>query len=281
MFGRKKDKAGKEEATDKSNLSFLGHLEELRWRLWRMAIGILIFVVVVFIFTDEIMEDLILVFKSKDFITYRLFGDLGALLGIGENFYAEDIQFKTISTGMTQQFGTHIFLAIVGGIICSFPYIAYQLWQFVKPGLREKEAKATRGVVFFTSLLFFVGVLFGYFLVTPLTVQFFGNYRIHDSVDNFTNINSYMSTIISTTFASGLFFLLPMVIYVLSKIGIVSAAFLRKTRKHAIVGLLVLSAIITPPDVISQVLVTIPLMGLYEISIRVAARIEKNRLKEA
>jgi sec-independent protein translocase protein TatC len=169
----------------------------------------------------------------------------------------------------------------MGGLVLAFPYVFYQIWSFIKPGLKQKEKSAVKGIVFYVSILFFIGILFGYFIVSPLCVQFFGTYQISKKIDNIFTINSYMSTIISTVFYSGLLFLMPVIAYIFAKIGIITAAFLRKYRKHSIVGVLILSAVITPPDMLSQIIVSIPILLLYEISILVTARVNKKQAQEA
>ena len=156
-----------------------------------------------------------------------------------------------------------------------FPFIFHQIWSFVKPGLKDKEVYVTKGIVFYGSLLFFFGVAFGYFLVSPLCVQFFGSYKLTAEIQNNFTINSYMTMITTTTLFSGLFFELPIIIYLLTKLGIISPALLIKYRKHALVAILVLSAIITPPDIISQVLVSFPILILYEIGIIASKRVAK------
>lgn len=255
---------------DKKEMSFLGHLEELRWRLVRAAIVILVFAVTAFIFVEPLMDHVLLALSQKEFITYRIFNKVVIYLGISNGSYASDITINFQSITVTGQFGTHIFMAIVTGVICSFPFLFYQIWSFIKPGLKENERKSARGIVVYGSLLFLLGVLFGYYLVSPLCVQFFGNYKMHELIANNFTIDSYLSTITSATFASGLFFELPIVIYILSKIGVVSPTLLKKYRKHALVGILILSAIITPPDIISQVLVSVPILLLYEVGIYVS-----------
>jgi sec-independent protein translocase protein TatC len=178
---------------------------------------------------------------------------------------------------LSGQFSYALMMSIMGGSVLAFPYIFYQLWSFVKPGLKFKERKMAKGIVFYVSILFFTGILFGYFVVAPLSVQFFGAFQITDKIRNDFTISSYMSTILSTVFYTGLFFLLPVVTYLLVKIGLFTPEFLVKYRKHAVVVILILAAIITPPDVISQVIVTIPIYLLFEISVLVAKRVAKNQ----
>ena len=194
---------------------------------------------------------------------------------MGDTFCLADYTLQIQNINMAGQFTTHIVVSLIAGLIISFPYVFYQIWKFISPGLNEREIKMSRGVVFFTSLLFMIGVLFGYFVIAPLSIQFLATYSISDTVANQITLSSFISTITSVTLANGLVFQLPVVVYFLAKLGLVTPALLKQYRKHAVVVVLILSAIITPPDVWSQILVTIPLMFLYEISILVAKRISK------
>ncbi len=266
--------------SEQKEMSFLGHLEELRWRLVRSSIAIVAFAVVVFIFIEELFEHVILAPQSADFITYRFFCKLSHWVGMGDKLCAGDVEVDLQSIEVLGQFSSHIFISIVGGIIIAFPYIFTEIWGFIKPGLRQKEKKAVRGLVAYASLLFFFGVLFGYFVIAPLTVQFFGSYQMHEDITNNFKIDSYLSIVTSTTFASGLIFQLPIVVYILSKIGMVTPEFLKKYRRHALIVVLILSAIITPPDVISQVIVSLPILVLYEVSIHISRAVnKKNQLR--
>ncbi|MEY4604086.1 MAG: twin-arginine translocase subunit TatC [Bacteroidota bacterium] len=253
-------------------MSFLDHLEELRWRLVRMAIAIVIVATVLFIFQEWIMNHIFLSMSDKDFVSFRL---MCKYFGV----CITEIPVSFQSQEMSGQFTYAMMTSIMGGIVLSFPFIFYQIWAFVKPGLKLNEKKAAKGIVFWVSILFFLGILFGYFVVAPLCVQFFGAYQISGKIENIFTVNSYMSTILSTVFYSGLLFLLPVISYIFASLGIITPDFLRKYRKHAIVAVLILAAIITPPDVISQILVSIPILLLYEIGILVAARVYKRRLK--
>jgi sec-independent protein translocase protein TatC len=181
---------------------------------------------------------------------------------------------------MTGQFTITIVSAFVIGLVFSFPYIAWEIWRFIRPGLKMNEQKNSRGAVSAISLLFAAGVSFGYFVITPLMVYVLVNYRISDMINNQFDITSYVSTVVVLVFGSGILFELPVVIYFLSKIGIVTPKFLRQYRKHSIVIILVIAAIITPPDVLSQVLITMPLLLLFEISILISARVERQKIKE-
>lgn len=252
-------------------MSFLQHLEELRWRLVRCAIAIFVLAIAIWWFKEWIMDNIFLSMKSPNFITYKWFCNY---LGI----CVDDIQIDIQSTAVGGQFGYAIWMSFLGAIVVAFPYIFYQLWAFVKPGLKQNEKSIVKGIVFYVSLLFFTGILFGYFVVAPMSIQFFGSFTLSSSIENNFMLNSFMSTILSTVFYTGLFFLLPIVSYLLGKIGLVSSEFLKKYRKHAIVAVLILAAIITPPDIISQVIVSIPILLLYEIGIFVVKRVEKTRL---
>ena len=255
-------------------MSFLQHLEELRWRLVRCAIVILLLAIVIWYFQEEIMVNLFLSMKDKDFVTFRL---LCQYIGV----CVEEIPVKMQSMTVSGQFTYALMMSFLGGLVISFPYVFYQIWSFIKPGLKQREKKMVNGLVFYVSLLFFLGILFGYFLVAPLSVQFFGSYQISNQIENNFTIGSYMSTIFSTVFYSGLFFLLPVVSYLLTKIGLINVSFLIKYRKHAIVAILILAAIITPPDIASQIIVSIPIIILYEIGILVSKRAERLAKKEA
>lgn len=251
-------------------MSFLDHLEELRWRLMRSAVAVIIFAIVIWIYQKEIMENVFLIMVDPNFVTFKLLCEY-------LNVCIDKIPVNFQSMTLSGQFSYALMMSVMGGAVLAFPYIFYQLWSFVKPGLKFKERKMAKGIVFYVSILFFIGILFGYFVVAPLSVQFFGAFQITDKIRNDFTISSYMSTILSTVFYTGLFFLLPVVTYLLVKIGLFTPEFLVKYRKHAVVVILILAAIITPPDVISQVIVTIPIYLLFEISVLVAKRVVKNQ----
>ncbi len=256
------------------NMTFMQHLEEMRWRLVRCAIAVLSVSLVLWWFQDWVMKNVFLSMKDPDFVTFRF---LCKHFGF---FCMSEIPVKFQSTTMGGQFGYAIWMSFMGGVVLASPFIFYQIWAFVKPGLKLKEKKMVNGVVFYITLLFLTGILFGYFMVAPMTVQFFSTYKITGEINNNFNIGDFMSTVISTVFYTGLFFLLPVVAYIMGKFGIVSSGFLKKYRKHAIVGVLILSAIITPPEIISQIIVSIPILLLYEVGIVVVKRQEKKRLTE-
>ena len=236
----------------------------------RSAVAIIIFAILIWIYQKEIMENVFLIMIDPNFITFQLLCEY-------LNVCIDKIPVNFQSMTLSGQFSYALMMSIMGGAVLSFPYIFYQLWSFVKPGLKFKERKMAKGIVFYVSILFFMGILFGYFVVAPLSVQFFGAFQITDQIKNDFTISSYMSTILSTVFYTGLFFLLPVVTYLLVKIGLFTPEFLVKYRKHAVVVILILAAIITPPDVISQVIVTIPIYLLFEISVLVAKRVAKNQ----
>jgi len=255
---------------DEKNMSFLQHLEELRWRLVKCSIAIVICGAILFIYQRWIMDNIFLSMLDEHFISFRL-------LCQWFDVCTGPVLVEMQSMNVAGQFTYALWTSLLGGIVIASPFIFYQLWRFILPGLKYSERTVMKGLVFYVSGLFLLGILFGYFVVTPMTIQFFGNYRISDQIHNIFTIDSYMGVILSTTFYTGLFFLLPIVSYILAKLGVISSAFLKKYRKHAIVGILILAAVITPPDLISQIIVAIPITMLYEIGIFVVKRVEKQR----
>lgn len=254
--------------------SFLDHLEILRWHLIRSAVAILVFTTLAFIFPEFLFDKIILASKSPDFATYKFFCWLSETLHFGEALCIKEAPFELMNIKMSGQFSTHIVSSLVAGFVCAFPYVFWEIWRFIKPALHGSEKKYSRGVVFYTSLLFILGVLFGYYAVAPLSVQFLGNYQVSSQVVNQINLNSFISTVTTVCLANGIVFLLPILIYFLSKLGLISPEFLRQYRKHSLVILMILAAIITPPDIMSLILVTFPLMLLYELSIKVSAKFQ-------
>ena len=254
-------------------MSFLDHLEELRWRLVRSAIAIVVFAVAIWVFMEWILNNLFLSMRYPSFPTFQLMCDW---MGV----CVESIEIEMQSTELLGQFSYAIMMSIMGGIVLSFPFLFYQIWSFVKPGLKKNEMGMAKGIVFYVSILFFIGILFGYFIVAPLCVQFFGNFQMSEDIVNRFTINSYMGTVISSVFYSGLLFLLPVVTYLFTKLGVITPEYLKKYRKHAIVGILILSALITPPDLISQVIVGVPIVILYEVGVLISKRVMRKRKKE-
>ncbi len=267
-------------------MSFLEHLEELRWHIIRSILAIVICMVVAFLFKNVLFDKVVLAPKDATFITNRLLCEFG-------HFLAENLNFKNpamlcintkvlnlISIKMAGQLTTHITVAMVAGLILAFPVIIREFWLFFKPALHTNEAQHARGAVLASTLLFFIGVMFGYFLLAPLSIHFLNSYQVSEGVVNQINIRSYIGTLTSICLATGLIFELPIVAFFLSKIGVITPQFMRKYRKHAIVVIFVVSAIITPPDVFSQTLVAIPVLMLYEVSIFISARVIKKKEKE-
>ena len=254
--------------SENQQMSFLQHLDELRWRLVRIAIAVISVAVVLWIYQEWVMNHVFLVLKEKEFITFKL---LCAYFGV----CVSDTTVKMQSMTVSGQFNYAMMMSIMGGLIITAPYIFYQIWSFIKPGLKKNELRAAKGLVFYVSLCFFLGVLFGYFVVAPLTVQFFGSFQISPEIENNFTVGSYMGTVISTVFYTGILFLLPIVSFILTKIGLIGPEFLKKYRRHAIVVILIISAVITPPDMLSQIIVSIPIIVLYEIGIVVSTRTSK------
>ena len=274
--------AGNEDNTNKGRqgeMSFLEHLEELRWHIIRSVLAIMIFAVAAFVFKDFIFSSIIFKPKTPDFWTNRMFAQFGDFIG-SEAIKINTQDLQLISIKMAGQFLTHIWTAIVAGFIVASPVVFFEFWRFIKPALYDNEKRHASGAVFFTSVLFSMGVLFGYYLIVPLSIHFLGSYSISGEVTNQINTNSYISTVVSISLASGVVFLLPIFVYFLSKVGLLTPAFMKQYRKHAYVVMLLLSAIITPPDVFSQIMVAFPLVFLYEIGILISRRIEKKRERE-
>ncbi len=267
-------------STDKKKeMSFLGHLEVLRWHLVRSSAVVLILATIAFLFKNIIFDKILLAPTKLDFFTYKLLCNISKFF-TSEGMCIEKLPFTLQSLGMSEQFSIHIWVSIVAGIIVAFPYIIWEVWTFISPGLYKHERKYAIWFVIVSSLLFFLGVLFGYYVITPLSVNFLGNYSVSDLIDRNFKIGSYISIIKSSVLASGIMFELPIIIYFLTKMGLVTPDFLRKYRKHAIVIVLILAAVVTPPDVISQIIVTIPIVVLYELSIFIAKVVYKKQEKE-
>ncbi|GAB3653315.1 twin-arginine translocase subunit TatC [Echinicola sediminis] len=267
------------EEEEEEGMSFLDHLEQLRWHLVRSIAAILIFSVLAFLSKSIVFGEVILGPSKVDFLTYRMLCKLSAMLSIPA-LCIDELPFILQSRQMTGQFSMHMTSSLVVGLIVAFPYVFWEVWKFISPGLYDKERKAARGAVFFVSLLFFMGAAFGYFLLAPLSINFLSNYRLDASIANEFDITSYISTLTMLVLASAVMFQLPVVIYFLSMSGLVNSTMLKAYRRHAIVVILVLSAVITPPDVISQILIAMPILVLYEAGIMIAKRLERKRKLE-
>lgn len=265
----------------KSNLkemSFLDHLEELRWLLVRSTIVILVLATGSFFVSDFIFDHILFGPKSPDFVTYRFFCEVTQFFGFEDSSICDvKMPFIIQNTDMGGQISFLIWTCITTGFIIGFPFILWEVWKFISPALYENEKKYAKLFIFVSSLLFFIGVLFGYYIITPLSVYFFGSFSASTEIVNEFNLDSYTGMIKTSVIASGLLFELPIIVYFLSKLGLITPTFMRKYRKIALIIVLILSAIITPPDVISQVIVSIPIMILYEMSIFISAFVTKKQ----
>ena len=260
---------------NKEEMSFLDHLEILRWHLIRSGIAILFFSILAFIFKEIIFDVVLLAPKDPNFLTYRFLCNISQALGLGDALCIKESPFSLMNINMAGQFSAHLLTSFYAGFILAFPYVFWEIWRFVLPALKEKEAKVSRGIVFFSSLLFLTGVIFGYFVIAPLSINFLGSYQVSQTVANQISLTSFISTVTTISLANGIIFELPILVYFLTKIGLLTPQFMRTYRRHAMVITLILSAIITPPDITSQILVSFPLIILYEISIQISKAIVK------
>ena len=263
---------------DVNEMSFLDHLEELRWHLIRSIVAVLIAATVAFIFSKHLFEGVIFAPLKMNFATYDFLCRAANFIGVNTTFCADEIPLILQNRTMAGQFSADIWTSILAGFVIAFPYVLYQLWSFISPGMHVSERKHSRGFIIICSILFFIGVLFGYFIVTPLSINFLANYSISGQVDNQIDISSYIALVRSAALASGFIFELPIIIYFLTKVGLVTPQFLKTYRKYALVIVLVLSAIITPPDIASQIIVAIPIIILYQVSIFIS-RVVVNKQK--
>jgi sec-independent protein translocase protein TatC len=260
-------------------MSFWDHLEELRAHVFRSLAVVLIFAIAAFIGKKYVFDYVILAPKNSDFITNRLLCKAGDFLSI-DALCIGRLNLSMQNIEMSGQFMTHLYVSIMAGLVVAAPYVIWEIWRFVVPALKANEKKYSSGAVFASSGLFIMGVLFAYYLIVPLTINFLGTYQVSADVPNQIQLNSYISTVVSVTLAVGIVFELPILVYFLTKVGILTPAFMRKNRKIMFIIVLVLSAIITPPDIFSQILVCIPLMGLYELSIKISEKVHKRNEAE-
>jgi len=256
----------------REEMTFWDHLTELRKRFVRIILAWLVMTVIAFINSRFIFDQILLAPKDTSFITYKWLCRLGAVLHV-DGLCMPPMSLTLINLNLSGQFMTDMTVSMFAGLILASPFIIYQLWQFIMPALYDTERRYARQSVFIMSLLFITGVLFSYYFMVPWTLNFLGTYQVSTSVANQISLSSYISTVTSTILSVGVVFELPVVVYVLSKLGIITPQFLRKNRKYSFVIILILAAIITPPDVFSQMMVTIPLYSLYEISILVSKRV--------
>lgn len=268
-------------SNENKEMSFLGHLEELRWHLVRSTTVVFIFAVVLFVFREEIYNNFIIAHTHSDFVTYKFFCQVFGAIGIESSFCDIQIPSKLQALSLTQQLMSSLWVSMVLGVILAFPYLLWEMWRFIAPGLHKTERRKSKGFLFIASLLFFIGVAFSYYVIMPMSVSFFYGYQISDNIINNFTLDSYISLFTNTMLGISLVFELPVVIYFLSKLGLITPEFLRKYRKHSLVLVLILSAIITPPDVASQIIVSIPILILYEIGIYISGFVQKRQLKNA
>ena len=256
-------------------MSFLDHLEELRKHLIRIFIAVIIMALIAFIYSKFIFDHIIFAISKPDFITYKTLTKISGFFGAGNVLSFSNSNYNFQSLEMGEQFSTDIWMAMTFGVILAFPFILREIWKFISPALYTNEKKHAVLFLVTSSLLFFLGVLFGYYIIAPLSVNFFGNYKVSDVVGNNFKLSSYISLIKTSVLASGVMFELPVIIFFLTKLGLVDSSSLKKYRKIMLIVILSISAIITPPDILSQIIVAIPVMGLYEMSILIARLLEK------
>jgi len=261
-----------------AEMTFVDHIEELRWHIVRALIAILVGGVVMFIYSEEVFDNIIVAPAKKDFISYRVMCDLGELTHISA-LCLDEINLKFQNTELSGQFMMSFSVSFMLGFIISFPYVFWEFWRFIKPALSAKELRSARGIVFWTSLLFFMGVLFAYYVIAPFTINFFANYTLSPTFENIITITNYYNTLFDLVLGIGLVFELPVVVYFLSRIGLLTPTLMRSKRSYAILIIFVLAAIITPPDMFSLWLVSIPLLILYQVSITISERAQKELLR--
>jgi len=263
-----------------NEMSFLDHLEELRWHLIRSTLAVVIIACVALLMRGFIFDTVLFGPKSMDFPTYRFFCIVGTFLGIDSNFCADELPIIIQSREMSGQFSAYIWTAIWAGFILGFPYILYEMWKFISPGLHANERKHSRGFILAASLLFFTGALFGYYLVAPLSINYLATFTVSAQVSNNIDLASFVGTIRTSVIACGLIFELPIIVYFLTKVGLVTPEILKKYRKISLVVVLILAAVVTPPDVVSQILVALPILLLYQVSIYISKRVLKREAKK-
>ena len=263
---------------EEQEMTFLDHLEELRWHIIRSLAAIVVFAIAAFLAVDIVFGVIILGPSKTDFWTYQMLCQISELLQ-SDALCIDKLPFIIQNRQVTGQFTMHLTTSFVLGIVCAFPYAFWEIWRFVKPGLYSKERSAARGATLYVSFLFLSGILFGYFLVTPISINFLANYQVDPSILNEFDLVSYVNTVTALVLACGLLFQLPVVVYFATKAGLISSNTLKLYRKHAIIVILILGAMLTPPDPSSQILIALPLVGLYQIGIFIAGRIERKEAK--
>lgn len=259
-------------------MSFLDHLEALRWHLIRSMLGILVAAIVVFINAEWIYDHIIIAPTHSDFISYRWLCSLGKSIGT-DSLCLKDINLSLQNTEMSGQFMLSFSSSLMIGFIVAFPYVFWEFWRFLKPALKAEELKHARGIVLWSSLLFAIGVVFGYLVLAPFTINFFANYQLSADIKNIFTIKNYYESLSDMVLGMGIVFELPIAVFFLSRLGILTPRLMRKQRRYAVIILIFLAEIITPPDWFSWLLVFIPVYTLYEISIGISARAERDRRK--
>lgn len=262
-----------------TDMSVGEHIDELRVRIIRSVVILLVFTIVAFIYKGIVL-DIIFAPMNNDFPTNRFFAWLASESGV-DALRINSGDVNIVNTKMAGQFNLHIKSSLMGALILSVPFLLWQVWGFVKPALTEEVQKRTQYFVIQTSIWFFIGLAFGYFLIAPLAVNFLTSYDVSASITNMIDVGSYLSCVLGVSFAAALIFQLPLIVRLLSSIGLLKSSLMRKYRKVAFAIIIVVSAIITPPDVFSQILIAIPLYGLYEYGIVIAMKIEKRKAREA
>ncbi|QEM06281.1 twin-arginine translocase subunit TatC [Mucilaginibacter rubeus] len=266
--------------TLEAEMSFFDHLEALRWHLVRASVAIVIFTAVVFYYYDWIFDTIIMGPSKSTFWTYRMLCKIGAALH-RDGFCIDKVNIKLINTEMAGQFTLQINSALIIGITLGVPYLIWEIWRFIKPALHDAERKAATGFVFYACVLFFLGITFGYFVITPMSINFLSSYTVSAAIQNLFDIDSYISSVATLTLATGVVFQLPIIVYILANLGVMTPKFMKETRRYAIVVILVIAAVVTPtPDMLTMTVVSIPLFVLYEVSIVVAGLVEKRKIKK-
>lgn len=260
-------------------MSFVDHLEELRWHIIRALGSILVFGIIAFLAKSFVFHDIILAPSRTDFLSYRVMCQVGQYFGSNALCF-EEMGFTIQSRQMSGQFTMHLLVSAILGLACAFPYAFWEIWRFVKPGLYPQEQKNSQGAVFFVSLLFVLGLLFGYYVVSPISINFLAGYQVDPTIVNEFDLSSYISTLTTLCLACALMFEMPVIVFFLTKAGLIEPETMKLYRRHAFIIILVVGAIITPPDVISQLLISMPLMLLYEVSISISQSIRKKDLKK-
>jgi sec-independent protein translocase protein TatC len=266
--------------SEKAEMTFVEHLDVLRSHLFKSVVATTIGAVVVAVFNNFIVQRILLGPTRADFPTYRLLCQASNYFNLGSRLCMKDIKLEMQSNTVSGQFDVYLNVIVIGGFVLAFPYVFFQFWKFIKPGLTKNELNNTRGVIFWVSTLFFIGVLFGYFVISPYTINFFANFTLDEKIKNIWTINSYFNTVLPLTLGSGLAFQLPLVLYFLAKIGVVSATLLKNFRRYAYLTIIVVAGFITPPDMLSQIICSVPIIILYEVSILLCKRVENEQKKE-